>query len=177
MIHVQAELFGTLALIPLALSLYAVWRRHLPAVAPLATSVMILAIWAVTTQLERSFAPPQAYFFHWCLDLVAMLACAWLAKKQKLKFALLLAVLYGAQVVANAAYLIAAAVGNVPISNIPHSANIVDPTTYRYKFLINLIFLMQLAASGLVGGMYVASDLRAWWRRRSWFRSHVDARR
>ena len=176
MLHVRAEFFGTLALLPLLLNLYAVRRQYLPAVAPLATSVMILAIWGVTTHMERSFAPPQAYFFHWCIDLVAMIACGWLGKTQKLKFAIILAVLYGLQVVSNAAYLVAVALGEGAVSTTPHSANIIDPTTYRYKTLINAVFLLQLVASGTEGVRYVGGDLRSWWSRRGWFRRHMDVR-
>lgn len=177
MISVRAEVFGALALIPLALNWYAARRQHAPAAAGLATSAMVLAIWGVTTHLERSLPPPEAYFFHWVLDLTAMITCAWLARVQKLRFAAFLAVMFAFQIAANASYLWATAPGNALMSGIAHSANGVDYTTYRYMFAINVAFIAICFANSVPGGGYVARDLRAWGSRRGRFHPSVDAGR
>lgn len=155
MIHVRAEVFGVLTLIPWALNMLAVRERRTGCDPALSLTVMIMSLWVVTTTLERTFSPPGSYYGHWALDLVALGACAWTARVKGVRFAAVLAWLYAFQICASAAYLLRAWVAPGMAEGASH---------YVFKSVLNALFLAQLVAVGWPGGRHALRRFGASWR-------------
>lgn len=164
MIHVNAMVYGTLALIPLALS-YLVQRKHYgPSAAAYQLSGMVVVLWAITSSMQIMLPPPDAYVLCAVLDLGCMWFAASVWTKFRYRFALVLAWLYMAQIVINAAYQMAWMVRPTP------------ETTYAYLTVLNLTFLAQLACNSWPGASHVGRGIGDWLRHHGGAHPHTDAR-
>lgn len=151
-VHIDARVFGTLALFPLALN-YLVQRKHYgPAAAAYQLSGMVMVVWAITSAMQVILPPPDAYKLNAALDLCCMWVAATVWSKFRYRFALILSWLYMVQICLDAAYQLAWMARPTP------------ETTLLYMWPLNSIFLAQLACNSWPGVSHVGRSVGDWLR-------------